>query len=365
MNNQGLLFIPDISGFTEFINQTEIEHNRLIIQELLETLINANCLRLKISEIEGDAILFYRFGKPPALHEMYKQVETMFCNFHRQLKEYSERRICQCRACKNAKDLTLKVVSHYGEFSTYSVREFSKLIGKDVIKAHQLLKNDIPLHEYWLVTDGLWQENTGTENLPEWMEWRRGNKHEAPDNITFHYSFLTPLKENLLIDSKNKFGIPGPRQQVLSVRRTMEENMEDVFHVVADLSKRAAWVDGIKAVENISTPMPEVGTVHHCIMEKGRSVLITSDFQVNDQRIIMEETDKRKIGTCQVVLEKTDEHLTSMTFNFFIKENFLVKAMFDLFMRKKLKENLERSLENLEAYLKFQKTAALELETES
>jgi hypothetical protein len=95
MNNQGLLFIPDISGFTQFINQTEIEHNRHIIQELLENLINSNCLNLKISEIEGDAILFYRFGAPPAIHEIYKQVEMMFCNFHKQLKQYAQRRICQ------------------------------------------------------------------------------------------------------------------------------------------------------------------------------------------------------------------------------------------------------------------------------
>jgi len=42
MENKGLLFIPDISGFTRFVNEMEIEHCRLIIQELLEVLINAN-----------------------------------------------------------------------------------------------------------------------------------------------------------------------------------------------------------------------------------------------------------------------------------------------------------------------------------
>ena len=65
MDNKGLLFIPDISGFTRFINETEIEHSRLIIQELLELLINANEMGLEISEIEGDAILFYKNGELP------------------------------------------------------------------------------------------------------------------------------------------------------------------------------------------------------------------------------------------------------------------------------------------------------------
>ena len=57
MGNKGLLFIPDISGFTRFVNETDIDHSRLIIQELLELIINANQIKLEISEIEGDAIL--------------------------------------------------------------------------------------------------------------------------------------------------------------------------------------------------------------------------------------------------------------------------------------------------------------------
>jgi hypothetical protein len=65
MQNKGLLFIPDISGFTQFVNTMEIEHSRAIIQELLEILVNSNQIGLQISEIEGDAILFYKFGDPP------------------------------------------------------------------------------------------------------------------------------------------------------------------------------------------------------------------------------------------------------------------------------------------------------------
>ena len=63
MENKGLLFIPDISGFTRFVNETEIGHSRLIIQELLEILINANQIGLEVSEIEGDAILFLQIWR--------------------------------------------------------------------------------------------------------------------------------------------------------------------------------------------------------------------------------------------------------------------------------------------------------------
>src|SRR6185295_15111713 len=110
MENKGLIFIPDISGFTRFVNETDIEHSHLIIQELLEIIINANQIGLQISEVEGDAILFYKFGEAPDLKEVYLQVEKMFCEFHRSLMSYEYRRFCQCKACTSAIDLSLKVI---------------------------------------------------------------------------------------------------------------------------------------------------------------------------------------------------------------------------------------------------------------
>src|SRR5882757_6715418 len=114
METKGLLFIPDISGFTRFVAETEINHSRLIIQELLEILVNANEIGLEVSEIEGDAILFYKFGDPPPIEALYGQVEKMFCEFHKSLLAYEHRRYCQCQACIDTLDLTLKVITHYG-----------------------------------------------------------------------------------------------------------------------------------------------------------------------------------------------------------------------------------------------------------
>src|SRR6186713_2253100 len=102
MENRGLLFIPDISGFTRFINENEIEHSRLIIQELLEVIINANQIGLEVSEIEGDAVLFYKFGEHSNLEELYRQVKKMFCEFHRSLIAYDTFKFCQCAACTSA-----------------------------------------------------------------------------------------------------------------------------------------------------------------------------------------------------------------------------------------------------------------------
>ena len=76
-------------------------------------------------------------------------------------------------------DLTLKVITHYGEFTGYNVKTFNKLIGKDVIVAHQLLKNEIEQHEYWLVTNDLLQ-NRSPEGIKSWMTWDRVRRKQKP-----------------------------------------------------------------------------------------------------------------------------------------------------------------------------------------
>ncbi len=48
-----LLFIPDISGYTQFVQNTEIEHSQHVIAELLEVMINANTQNLQLAEIEN------------------------------------------------------------------------------------------------------------------------------------------------------------------------------------------------------------------------------------------------------------------------------------------------------------------------
>lgn len=195
MIQNGLIFIPDISGFTQFINTVELDHSQHIISELLETLLDANQMELKVSEVEGDAILFYKLGETPDLEVTYRQVEKMFLAFHKHLKWYESQRTCHCNACINAINLSLKVISHYGEFTEYKIKDYLKLIGKDIIVAHQLLKNDIPEHEYWLITDNLTAGKKPKKYTPS-IKWDRGTKHISDHEISYHFAQLGHLKNS-------------------------------------------------------------------------------------------------------------------------------------------------------------------------
>jgi hypothetical protein len=354
----GVLFIPDISGFTDFVNETEVEHSRFIIQELLETLMNSNKLQLQVSEVEGDAILFYRFGEVPTLQELYGQVQTMFENFHRALRNNSTRRICQCNACKKADTLTLKVITHTGEFSNYTVKEFNKLIGKDVIIIHQLLKNDIPMHEYWMVTKNCVGDNGNETALPKPLQWEKGSKVTEHGTIDYYYSMLTPLKQGIKYESQQQLGIKGKRKMLIAVERAFNQNIHRMLSVIGDLRNRSRWIQGLRGVENVTTPINQVGTAHRCLLDKDIEIMTTSDFYSDDYKIILEETDKKRMATFQFELSKISESDTLLKMNLFMKSNPILLLMFRLFMKKKFRKNVEQSMENLQQFLNKEESAA-------
>ncbi len=151
-----LICIPDISGFTEFMSQTDFELSSKVIPPLLNNIIYSNEIELKISEIEGDAVLFFRTGEPPSFKTLIEQCTNFYTEFYKQIlslqKEYSDTE----QAFKIPKILGLKIILHYGdEIGITPIGKRMKLMGQGVIIAHRLLKNDIPLDEYILISDAL------------------------------------------------------------------------------------------------------------------------------------------------------------------------------------------------------------------
>jgi hypothetical protein len=146
--NGGNLLIPDISGFTRFVQITDMETGRYVISRLLTVLLDSNMLDLAVSEIEGDAILFYKLGKRLSRKAILKQFDIMQNRFRREILQLSIETGIKIY-------LGLKLIAHYGPLSDYHVGSFTKLYGTSVIEAHRLLKNSINSDEYVIMTDTL------------------------------------------------------------------------------------------------------------------------------------------------------------------------------------------------------------------
>ncbi|HTF27293.1 MAG TPA: DUF2652 domain-containing protein [Flavitalea sp.] len=350
MESTGLLFIPDISGFTKFVTESEINHSRLIIQELLEALINANQIGLEISEIEGDAILFYKFGKQPELEELYKQVEKMFCVFHKSLMTYDQRRYCQCRACISAADLSLKVITHYGEFASYNVKNFSKLIGKDVIVAHQLLKNNIEQHEYWLVTKNLFHDNPPV-GFAEWMNWNVSTKETEAGQVHFHYTHLTQLKNGIANDPIPQLDL-SKQSKICSFSKEYETDIITLFHAAGSFEYRHRWWDGVKKVEALNHLLPRVGMRSRWILDTGEVVNYSSSYTYTDQRIEFSESNDKNSEVTYFTLIKVEENKIVLTIDIYKSERWFEKLLVRPSRRSKLQQTLQKSMQNLVTLVK-------------
>ncbi|WP_084825441.1 DUF2652 domain-containing protein [Sphingobacterium sp. IITKGP-BTPF85] len=144
-DNKGLVFIVDISGYSQFIREISPPQGISIIRHLLKGIIKCNFLSFKISEIEGDAILFYHLGTPPSVKDILKQFGHMRNSFKKNLRHYYLK-------FPNIKHLDLKAIAHYGNLVEFRINRFYKLYGNILVDAHRLLKNSVPSHAYMLLT---------------------------------------------------------------------------------------------------------------------------------------------------------------------------------------------------------------------
>ncbi|WP_161554555.1 DUF2652 domain-containing protein [Sinomicrobium soli] len=144
-DNQGMVFIVDISGYSQFIRKIDPTEGLTIIRRLLNGIIESNHLSFRISEIEGDAILFYRMGGPPSIAAILGQFTRMRKAFKKVLQLYRPE-------LPEVGQLELKAIAHYGHMEEFKIDRFSKLYGNILVDAHRLLKNSIPSDAYVLLS---------------------------------------------------------------------------------------------------------------------------------------------------------------------------------------------------------------------
>lgn len=144
MAQTGLLLITDITGYSKYVHQTELEHAQSSLSDLLHLLIDYTRSPLILSKLEGDAVFAYAssegFLQGQTLVEM---VESTYLAFRKALELMIRNTTCTCAACRSLKDLDLKFFVHYGSFTIQKLNEYRELMGNDVNLVHRLAKNHI------------------------------------------------------------------------------------------------------------------------------------------------------------------------------------------------------------------------------
>ena len=351
-----LIFIPDITGFSKFVNDTDITHSQHIIEELLEILINANEIGLEVSEIEGDAVLFYKQGPLSTMDKLLSQVESMYSKFHTHIKRYEHTRICQCGACSTSNDLKLKFVINYGQVSFNNIKEHVKLFGKDVIIAHRLMKNNIEYPEYVLFTESLFNEQKEKENLAlaGWQQIEKGSAEYDIGIIEYQYSTLAPLTAKVPVPEIESYGLKGKKTKVMDSSYVIEAPMVLVFNVLSDLSIRQLWSAAIKDSDKLNGKILQNGSTHRCLINDNKNdpFFVAHDFQSSQDRVVFTETDSR-VGVSEVFeLSRSGPNATRLQTHTFLAGNFLRLLVFRLFFKHKLIIARREINDNLNKYCK-------------
>ena len=175
-----LLVIADIGGYTAFMkaHKTSLAHAQDVVARLLEAVIDA-APNLTLLEIEGDAAFFYAWphdGRDAASAQMAADhIVAMHRAFHTVRQNITTLNTCPCEGCRGAGQLKVKFVAHLGEVAIQRVKRVSKLAGMEVILVHRMLKNTVPLPEYMLLSEPLFQLSDAkirahTQSLPQEFE---------------------------------------------------------------------------------------------------------------------------------------------------------------------------------------------------
>ena len=154
---RALLLLADIVGYTKFMrfHRINLAHSQDVTGRLLESMVDA-VPTLKLVEIEGDAVFLYApYEGGSASEDLLKFTLVMHQAFHARQQWMVARNMCSCEACKKVGTLRVKFIGHLGEVATQTIRNRTKLVGIDVIAAHRMLKNTVPVREYVLMSESV------------------------------------------------------------------------------------------------------------------------------------------------------------------------------------------------------------------
>jgi len=172
----GYLVLADISGYTSYVAQTEIEHADLALSYLLETIVEKIGSLLIIGQLEGDAVFAYaEEGKLKEGKSLLELIDQTYLAFREKALALYAGATCPCRACKALPKLDLKFMVHHGEFLLQRVAGITHLLGTDVNLIHRLAKNRVTESTGWrgyalFTNQGLERMQTDKESFVQQTE---------------------------------------------------------------------------------------------------------------------------------------------------------------------------------------------------
>jgi hypothetical protein len=135
--------IADISGYTGYLAEVELDHAQDILADLVGAVVSALRPNFRLAKLEGDAAFTFMTAEKIDGSMLLDTIERCYFGFRRRRRDVRQATSCECNACARIPDLDLKFVVHHGEAIFQRVAGRQELLGSDVIVVHRLLKNEV------------------------------------------------------------------------------------------------------------------------------------------------------------------------------------------------------------------------------
>ena len=277
----GFLVIADLTGYTEYLSRSELEHAPAIAGDLLETIVGRLDPPFRLAKFEGDAAFLYVEDGRADGSLLLDAVEASYLAFRRRLRSIDQATSCDCNSCRLAPQLDLKLFVHHGSYVRGSIAGRDELAGSDVILVHRLLKgagatagraNGFALFTADAVT-ALGMDAAGLGLLAS---------EESIEHLGMVSTFTLDLEARWQYDSLRR-RLDGDRGQVVfDVDTTIRAEPSNVWAHITSPSLRTLWEGPLVIEETSPSGRRGVGTVAQCVTGRLATLEEIVDWQPYD-----------------------------------------------------------------------------------
>jgi len=276
--HKGYLLIADISGYTQFLTSSELDHANPILQSLLEALVEQIGDPLHFWKMEGDAILAYSTRQQFPSGETFLAIcENLYNGFAIRRQDIISNTTCTCTACSNVGALDLKIITHYGEFEEMKVGPMSDISGPDVILVHRMTKTDVTkttgVRSYALFSDAAAEAMDIEEALePFSQEFEHfGEVKMQVFDLSKSWETFREGRERFFLEEEDG---------VWSYHHHFNAPTAVVWELLVAPELKERWMDGINSV-TVDNTIGRIGSgsSYHCAHEMADFIYRITDWE--------------------------------------------------------------------------------------
>ena len=273
-----LIFLADISGFTEFTSLSEINHGAHLISDLFRVINNENNIGLKLIELEGDAMQLVKVYEGETEKEIYDLALRMFLAFHSYLLKYDVQKICQCQACANVTMLNIKFFVHKAKLVEINLEQLTKYFGSGMITIHRLMKNTVPVEDYILFTDEFNLKALDQPGVKESVNLDHLGKQK--------YFYLGLQKYLVSLNVSNRvFYVDSFVLKLTEWNLTTKVSTHQIMSVLSDLCQKAIMLQDEPSIISEKSLMAFVGNSYTILFQEEKFKVIIAQLQTKNGAI--------------------------------------------------------------------------------